>query len=180
MYLLEATCYDDPSFLVRDKMRRIVTVVSFSLVLSFYLQAQDQASMTAPLVMKTLETVSVSARFSDFVSGNDYRLGVGTDQGQISNATIELVKNDTVVQKKLLDFEQRYCSHWWDIDQISMQGFVFSSAETPEKDESLTMRVTIPKAAIGKINNLYILIAKKYGEDRWYIEDGGELSSSDW
>ena len=161
-------------------MRGIVTLISFTLVFPFYVLAQDEASMTAPLVMKTLDTVSVSARFSNFASGYDYRLGVGTDQGQVSDATIELVKNDAPVQKKLLDFEQGYCSHWWDIDQISMQGFVFSSAEIPGKDESLTMKITVPKTAIDKINKLYILVAKKYGENRWYIEDGGELDSSNW
>lgn len=136
--------------------------------------------MTAPVVKPTPEAVVMTARFNDFNAGSEYRIGVGAATAKIPNAKIELLKNDAPIDKTLTSFEQGYAQHWWKIDKIVSQGFALTEADFPKPDEKLSMRVTVPKAEADKLKKIYLFISKKYPEDRWYIEDGIELTDAHW
>lgn len=161
-------------------MKGIVILTGFTLVFSFDLLAQDRASMTAPIIKPSVETIAFTARFSDFVAGDEHRLGVGTAKGKINKCTIELFKNETPLQKREVSFKQGHASHWWDINLISMRGFVFKPVDLPKKGETLTMTVTVPRAELNQVKKLYILVARRYAENLWYIEDGAEVDDSNW
>lgn len=164
-------------------MKNLRALAVFSLVFSLVFPlvwTQDRASMTAPVVKPTPEEVVMTVRFNDFNAGNEYRIGVGTATAKIPNVKIELLKNDAPISKNLASFEQGFAQHWWNIDKVVSQGFALTAPDFPKQDEKLSMRVTVPKAEADKLKKIYLFISKKYAEDRWYIEDGVELTDAHW
>ena len=136
--------------------------------------------MSAPLLQVTPQEISLTARFSHFVRGNYYRLGIGTTGEKINNLEIEIFKGNAVLAKELISFEQGFAESWFEVDQISVQGFHFLRAEVPEAGEELTLKVSFPRAEGERPERLFIIIARRYSLDRWYIEDGIELQKSSW
>lgn len=145
----------------------------------FSISAQDRASMSPPVIKNTMEEMVLAARFEDLAPGAQYRLGVGTDSGKI-NAKIELLKGNTLLQKNVVNFEQGYTSSWWNVERVFTQGFVLSQEDLPRENEQLTLRISIPRQELNKLKKLYILVARNYGETRWYVEDGIELDDTYW
>lgn len=135
--------------------------------------------MTSPVIRTSTEEVTFSTEFSDFVPGADYRLGVGTAGSKLT-AKLELLKNEVAVEKAPASFVQGFASSWWDVDRVSVQGFVLSRAELPGKGEKLRLRVSLSRAHANTLKKIYVLVARKYGASRWYIEDGVEMDDSLW
>jgi hypothetical protein len=163
-----------------NNMKKLV-LVTLVLGFSLFLFAQDRASMSAPVIRAMPEgNVSFSAQFSDLASTGEYRLGFGPATGKLNGAKIEVLKNGTPINSQISDFEQGYCSNWWNINKVSLQGVSLSGGTIPNKDEKLTLRVTVPKAELEKVKKVYMLVSRKYGTDVWYIEDGVEMNESYW
>ena len=161
-------------------MSRVLIAAFLILTLDLFLLGQETASMSAPLLRTTPQQISLTARFSDFVRGSYYRLGIGTSAEQINNLEMEILKGNTVLAKELISFEQGFAESWFEVDQISVQGFHFLRAEVPEAGEELTLKVSLPRTEGERHERLFIIIARRYGLDRWYIEDGVELEKSQW
>ena len=115
-------------------MRKYGITVFLSLAFSGFLTGQ--AVMSAPVLRTSPEEICFTARFSDFKAGEDYRIGVGTVGEKIRDATIELVKDDTVLPNQVETFEQGFARSWFEVDKISVQGFVLPSSKLPAEGES--------------------------------------------
>ncbi len=135
--------------------------------------------MTAPVIKTSTEEVTFSTEFSDFVPGADYRLGVGT-AGPKLTVKLELLKNEVAVEKATFTFVQGFTSSWWDVERVSVQGFALSRAELPRKGEKLRLKVSLSREHANQHKKIYVLVARKYGASRWYIEDGVEMDDSLW
>ena len=160
--------------------KRIWGILLSGLIVPWLVMAQDRASMEAPLIRTTPDTVSFIALFSAFVPGGYYRLGVGTNGADLSSATIELLRDGTPVQVKIVNFTQGYTSAWWGVEQIRVRGCVLKRSQLPGNGGSLTLKFSIPRADAGKAGKLYVFVAKKYGPTTWYVEDGAELNRRHW
>lgn len=136
--------------------------------------------MSAPLLQVTPQEISLTARFFNFVRGSYYRLGIGTTGEKINNLEMEILKGNAVLAKELISFEQGFAQPWFEVDQIFVQGFHFLRAEVPEAGEELTLKVSLPRIEGERHERLFVIIARRYGLDRWYIEDGIELEKSHW
>ncbi len=136
--------------------------------------------MSAPLLQVTPQEISLTARFSHFVRGNYYRLGIGTTGEKINDLEMEILKGNTVLAKELISFEQGFAQSWFEVDQIFVQGFHFLRAEVPEAGEELTLKVSLPRAEGERHERLFVIIARRYSLDRWYLEDGVELDKAHW
>ena len=159
-------------------MRKYGVTVFLSIAFSGFLTGQ--AVMSAPVLRTSPEEIRFTARFSDFNAGEDYRIGVGTAGETIQGATIELVKDTTVLPNKLVTFEQGFAKLWFKVDKISVQGFVLPPSKLPAEGEALLLRVVVPRAEADRLKRMFVILAKKYGPTRWYIEDGAEMTDTDW
>ena len=139
-----------------------------------------QAVMSAPVLRPSPEEIRFTALFSDFQAGEDYRIGVGTVGEKIQNVRIELIKNDAVLSNPIETFEQGFASSWFEVEKISVWGYVLSAAELPAKGESLLLRVVVPREEADRLQRMFVILARKYGPTRWYIEDGSELNNTQW
>jgi hypothetical protein len=168
----------------QGKMKRILVFsMACLLCLSFALPllAQDRAAMSAPVIRPTPEGVTISAQFSNFASGGEYRLGIATVEGApLKAAQIELIKGEQRLPQNPVDFDQGHTSGWWQVNKVSTRGFFLKGNDLPTNDEKLTLRVTIPKEEIKKHDKVFLLVARKYGETVWYLEDGQDVDKSYW
>lgn len=165
-------------------MKRILVFSVACLIclsLALPLLAQNRAAMSAPVIRPTAEGVTISAQFSNFVSEGEYRLGIATADGTpLKAAQVELIKNDQPLSRNAVDFEQGHTSGWWQITKVSTRGFFLKGNDLPTNDEKLTLRVTIPKDELNKHEKVFLLVARKYGETVWYLEDGQDVDKSYW
>ena len=159
-------------------MRKYGITVFLSLAFSGFLTGQ--AVMSAPVLRTSPEEIRFTARFSDFQAGEDYRIGVGTAGEKIQDATIELVKDTTVLPNQVETFEQGFSKSWFEVDKISVQGFVLPAAKLPAEGEALLLRVVVPRSEADRLKRMFVILARKYGPTRWYIEDGAEMNDTDW
>ncbi|MEE8160720.1 MAG: hypothetical protein V3T61_03695 [Acidobacteriota bacterium] len=159
-------------------MRKYGITVFLSLAFSGFLTGQ--AVMSAPVLRTSPEEIRFTARFSDFKAGEDYRIGVGTVGEKIRDATIELVKDDTVLPNQVETFEQGFARSWFEVDKISVQGFVLPPSKLPAEGEALLLRVVVPRPEADRLKRMFVILARKYGPTRWYIEDGSELNDTLW
>lgn len=150
------------------------------LSLAFHGLLLGQAEMSAPALRAGAEEIQLTARFSNFSKGESYRLGVGTSSAQLQNTKIELLKGETILTNKLVNFQQGYTKSWFEVDKILVQGFVFASDEGPAQSEELTLRVTLPRDEADKQKRLFLILAKEYGPDVWYVQEGAEVDDSLW
>ncbi len=165
-------------------MRGIVVLASSVLVCYSVLWAQedrgDYASMSSPVIRSTEDEVSLSARFSNFVAGNYYRVGAGIASGKISTLKLELSNGETLLGLKQQDFRQGYASDWWGVDQVIVEGFMLGPKDLPQQSEKLVLRVTVSRTEAERAKRIFILVARQYSTDIWYIEDGAEVDDSYW
>ena len=138
----------------------------------------QRASMEAPVVRGAPGEVSVSARFSQFVSGSEYRVGVGAS-GDLAGLTISLDQDGTAVSGDLTSFDQPQ-SWWSEAGQLKAKGFLLQDSKLPAAGETLSMKVTIPRASADAAGAFFIFVAKRYGRNTWYLEDGAEINESHW
>jgi hypothetical protein len=140
---------------------------------------ENRASMEAPVVRGTEEGVTIAVRFTGFAAGDSYRIGLGA-AAPISSATLELKVAGQPLQAQTVEFSQGYTKTWWGMEELKVSGFVMKGDQLPSGGDLLGLKVTIPRADADKAGKVYVFVAKKYGENIWYLEDGVELSSSDW
>ena len=161
-------------------MRRALVLSFVWLFLQLNSAGQDRASMKAPLIRTTAEELQLKAIFSDLIPGKKYRLGVGVAEGELTSVKLALKKDDQVLEKESVAFVQKHTSSWWGVNSISTQGYVLADTDLPEAGGELTLEVHISKQEADQLKQLFLLVARLYGADRWYPEDGMELKESDW
>jgi len=138
----------------------------------------QRASMDAPVVRGAPDEVIVSARFTQFVSGSEYRVGVGAS-GDLAGLTMTLDQEGTVVSADITSFDQPQ-SWWSDAGQLKAKGFLLQDSELPPTGEALSLKVTVPRASADAAGAFFIFVAKRYGPNTWYLEDGSEINDTHW
>lgn len=161
-------------------MRRFVLVTFLCVSFPWSLLGQGRASLSAPVLKAEPEGITFTTRFSQFVSGNDYRIGVGTDGEEITDAQFELSQGDSVLSKELFSFRQGFAKAYFNVEEILVRGFFFPASELPAAGEQLTLKVTMPRTEADRLKRLFIIITKQFGPDTWYIMDGAEINDSHW
>ena len=161
-------------------MRQLRLLAFLWVIFTWSLMGQDRVSLSAPILKSSPDQISFTTRFSSFASGSDYRLGVGTTGDEIEGIEFELTQDDTPLSKKLVSFRQGFASAYFEVEEILVQGFLFSSADLPGEGEEVAMKVTIPRAEAKRLGRLFIIVTKQFGPDRWYIMDGAEINDSHW
>ena len=141
---------------------------------------QSRATLSAPVLKTEPDAITFTTRFSSFVDGNDYRIGVGTTGEELSGAQFELSQGDSALSKELFGFRQGFATAYFNVDEIQVQGFFFPSSELPTGDQELTLKVTVPRSEAEKAERLFIIVTKQFGPDTWYIMDGAEINNSHW
>jgi len=144
------------------------------------LVGQGRVSLSAPILRGEPDQISFTTRFSSFVSGSDYRLGVGTTGEEIEGIEVELTQGDTPLSKTRASFRQGFASAYFEVEEILVQGYLFPAADLPSEGEEVAMKVTIPRTEADRLGRLFIIVAKQFGPDRWYIMDGAEINDSHW
>jgi len=140
----------------------------------------NRVALSAPILKADPDQISFTTRFSSFISGSDYRLGVGTTGDEIEGIEVELTQGDTALSKKLVSFHQGFASAYFEVEEILVQGFLFSSADLPGEGEEVALKVTIPRVEAERLGRLFIIVTKQFGPDRWYIMDGAEINDTHW
>ena len=160
------------------KMKNWSLIVFLSFTLAGPVLGQQEASMSSPLLKATAEEVGLTARFSAFPSGNDYRLGVGSVGGAISDLKIELSKGDVQLSKNVESFNQGYTNSWFEVDEISVQGFHLTASDLPASGEELILTISVPRSEAERLTKFFLILARKYNPDRWYVVEGAEINES--
>ncbi len=171
--------HEAANFWGMEKMKKLVVVILF-LSIGVFLSGQDRATMSAPVIRATPEGVTFSASFTDLSPGGEYRLGLATAGGKLTGSKVELLKNGTAIQLQPTDFDQNYTSNWWNVPKVTVHGFSLAGTNVPAKTDKLTLRVTVSKEELDKQKKVYMLVARKYGEGVWYLEDGVEMNETNW
>ena len=159
-------------------MSRSLLVAVFCLSLGGLVSGQ--AEMSSPALRTTVEEIILTTHFSGFVQGENYRLGIGTVSSRLEAAKIELLKGEAVLSNELVTFQQGFTNSWFNVDEILVQGYAFSLDTLPAQDERLTLKVTVSKSEAERQKKLFIILAKSYGPDVWYLQEGAELTDSLW
>ncbi|HUG43284.1 MAG TPA: hypothetical protein VMN76_03480 [Acidobacteriota bacterium] len=133
---------------------------------------QDRAVMTAPTVRSVEGVVSVVTQFSGFRPDRTYRIGVGFANAPIPSLEIQLHRESRKIGQ-LTDFQQGFVSHWWGVDHVMARGFVLKGSELPGGE--LTLEIKIQREDLKRHENMYLFIARDYGSDRFYLEDGSTI-----
>ncbi len=161
-------------------MRKLRLLSYLWVIFTASLMGQGRVSLSAPILKAEADQISFTTRFSSFVSGSDYRLGVGTTGDEIEGIEFELTQGDTPLSKKLASFHQGFASAYFEVEEILVQGFFFPSTELPGEGEEVTMKVTIPRTEVERLGRVFIIVTKQFGPDRWYNMDGAEINDSHW
>ncbi len=161
-------------------MRKFRTLTFLWVILTASLVGQDRVTLAPPVLKGEPDQISFTTRFSSFVSGSDYRLGVATTGEEIEGIEFELSQGGAPLSKKLVSFSQGFASAYFEVEEIQVQGFSFPSTDLPGEGEEVAMKVTIPRAEAERLGRLFIIVTKQFGPDRWYIMDGAEINDSHW
>ncbi len=161
-------------------MRKFPFVVFLCLSFPWSGLGQGRATLSAPVLKTEPDVITFTTRFSSFLDGNDYRIGVGATGEELAGAQFELSKNGSPVSKELFSFRQGSASAYFNVDEIQVQGFFFPSSELPAAEEELILRVVVPRSEAEKAKRLFIIVTKQFGPDTWYIMDGAEINDSHW
>jgi hypothetical protein len=161
-------------------MRKFLFVVFLCLSFPGSGLGQGRATLSSPVLKTEPEAITFTTRFSNFVDGNDYRIGVGTTGEELAGARFELSKGDSPVSKELFSFLQGTATAYFEVDEIRVQGFFFPSSELPAAEEELVLKVIVPLSEAEKAKRLFIIVTKQFGPDTWYIMDGAEINDTHW
>ena len=161
-------------------MRRFLFVTFLCLSFPWSGLGQGRATLSSPVLKTEPDAIIFTTRFSSFVAGNDYRIGVGTTGDELAGAQFELSKDGSPVSRELFSFRQGFSSAYFNVDEIQVQGFFLPSSDLPAAEEEITLKVIVPRSAAEKAKRLFIIITKQFGPDTWYIMDGAEINDSHW
>lgn len=161
-------------------MKRFTMVVFLCLAFAWPGLGQGRAVLTSPVLNAGPDTISFVTRFSDFVEGRDYRIGVGTTDGPLAGANFELSRDGAVISKELFSFRQGSASAYFEVDEIQVQGYFFPASELPPANVEITLRVSLPRSEADRAQRIFVVVTKQFGPDTWYIMDGAEMNSSHW
>lgn len=142
--------------------------------------AQGSVTMSPPVLRSTAEGVTFTARFSDFSPGSEYRIGVGTTGDKINNLQLELLRGDAARPVPMSTFTQGHTAQWFQVNEIVMNGFVLLGPEVPGPGEEIVLKASVPRSEADRLQKMFVIVAKKYGADVWYIMDGSEMDKSYW
>jgi hypothetical protein len=159
-------------------MRRSILVALLCLSFPWSGLGQGRATLTSPVLKTETDTITFTTRFSSFIDGNDYRIGVGAIGEELAGAQFELSRGGSALSKELFSFRQGFAAAYFNVDEIQIQGYFFPSAELPAGDEELTLKVTLPRSEAEKAERIFIIITKQFGPDTWYIMDGAEINNT--
>jgi hypothetical protein len=161
-------------------MKKLTFFVLFS-SLCLFVTAQDRATMGNPVIKFLPEgIVEFKADFSDLVATGKYRVGFGSEADRLTGAKLELLKDGKALTNALIRFDQKHTSNWWNVPQVLSQGFVASGADLPAKGAKLTFKVNVAKTDLDKVKKVFLFIAREYGPETWYLEDGTDLGDTNW
>ncbi|MEE8349694.1 MAG: hypothetical protein V3R94_09000 [Acidobacteriota bacterium] len=161
-------------------MRRFILVAVLFLSFPGFVLGQGRATLSSPVLKTEPDAITFTTRFSTFVDGNDYRIGVGTSGDELTGAQFELSQGGSALSKELFSFSQGFAKAYFDLDEIQVQGFFFPSAELPSAGEELVLKVVVPRSEAEKAKRLFIIVTKQFGPDTWYIMDGAEINDTHW
>lgn len=160
-------------------MKRTLLIALFGL-LSSPLFAQPRASMSAPVIKSTVESVTITTDFNNFVAGEEYRVAIATMGVKLPKTKIELSRGGQSLSLKPTTFNQGYADSWFGADSVLAKGFFLKASELPPRGEKVTFRVIIPRSEAKLLKKAFIFVARQYGPQTWYIEDGSEMDDTYW
>ncbi len=138
--------------------------------------------MDVPVIKPDKDVVVVSARFSNLIPGSRYRLGLGAAAGDMSPVKFELIRESggesKVVEMPITAFKQAH--NWWGLKEIVSRGCELDGALLSGADSRIVMRVSFTREFGDNAEKLYVFVAKNYGQNTWYIEDGAEMTKKYW
>ena len=164
---------------MRKLSRHVVPGFTVLALVATWAAAQERASMSAPVIRSTAEELIISARFEDFVADRSYRIGFGAVD-KAPEMTLELMLGDEPVSLEAQDFVQGNTSAWWRVEHVNARGYFLKGEDLPEEGGALVLRVRLNRSEAEKYDRLFIFVARDYGNDRWYLEDGTVIEKSDW
>ncbi|UCF38327.1 MAG: hypothetical protein JSU96_05605 [Acidobacteriota bacterium] len=164
------------------KLKLLISTFTLAIacILALPVAAQDNAVTSAPMVKSMDGNVVFSIRVSSFVPGKNYRLGFGAAGDTAPVGTLKLTQDGKDVAAEALDFKQGYTSNWWGVEQVASKGFQLKAADLPPAGTELLFEVSLPQEAADQFNKLFIFVARDYGSNTWYLEDGSVLEDTYW
>lgn len=139
-----------------------------------------RAIMGTPILKTAPDEITLSASFGEMEPNAEYRMGVGAPGKTFNDLRLTVEKDGAAITKQQTSFEQGYMSAWFDVDSVQAQGYMFVGTEAGGGDGKVTLRVQLSREEADRIGKFFIFIAKKYGPDTWYLEDGTEIDKSLW
>lgn len=136
--------------------------------------------MSTPIIKSSTDEISVTASFSDFEPGKDYRIGCGTAGPNFQAAKFFLTKDGSKWTRSLESYDQGFTSSWFEVDKVNSQGYILASSDLPGSGERLTFKITLDRNEAENLGKFYMFIARKYGPDTWYVIDGYEINKKHW
>lgn len=162
------------------KRTTIFAVVIFVLPTALWAQ---RASMESPIIKSTPDAISFTANFSQLDPNGTYRIGVGASGTHIEGAQLALqTSQGAALPVKPRGFKQGHASSWWGVSEIAAQGFDLVDPLISQAAGRFVLRFQVPRSVIDRlqVKSIYVFVAKKYGPETWYLEDGAELSDQYW
>ena len=139
-----------------------------------------RAEMSTPILRTSPGEISLTTSFSGFESGSEYRIGIGVVGQTARNLQLNLLKNNNQISRSVEAFHQGYTSTWFNVESVQLQGYRVAGADLPASDGRLTLKITLPREEADRLGKFFIIVAKNYGADTWYLEDGSEVNKTHW
>ncbi|HSR66875.1 MAG TPA: hypothetical protein VLU25_02945 [Acidobacteriota bacterium] len=143
------------------------------------LAAAGRAEMAAPILKTSTEEIVLTASFTSFDPGADYRIGVGAPARTINDYQMVLEQADKPMPVRETNFVQGYLSAWFGLEEVPAKGFVFKGSDV-NPDVRVQLQITLPRAEADRLQRFFVFVAKSYGPDTWYLEDGSEIRKENW
>ena len=138
-----------------------------------------RAVMSTPILRTSPGEISLTTSFTGFEPGSEYRIGIGV-VGQTARVELHLLKDGNPISRRVESFHQGYTSTWFNVESMQLQGYRVAGADLPASDGRLTLKITLPREEADRLGKFFIIVAKNYGADTWYLEDGSEVNNTHW
>jgi hypothetical protein len=165
---------------MKDKTWILFSALLLVMFLASPVFAQDRATMSAPVIRSSPDSVVITVHYEGLNPSRTYRIGLGRAADKAPEATATLEKGDQPLQIEATDFTQGNTSGWWKVDELHCKGYVISGPAIPAEGQSLVLKFTLPKAVADTYSKMYIFVSRDYGSQRWYLEDGTEIDKAEW
>lgn len=142
-------------------------------------QAQDRATMSAPIIRSVEGKLVFSVSLEGFAEGKTYRIGFGVAADSLPDieVAVELEADGTPLELTSADFVQGSTKAWWQVPEVHGRGYVLGPTNLPPP---VRFKVSIAKADADALGKVFLFVSRDYGSDRWYLEDGTVIEKSDW